>query len=233
MELIQNRWELLLVVVCSCRFLHSPWFLIICFFLQVDWIGQKNQIDAGLYFHLFEFLYVCLAEVVMMIDRRLLYQLRLRELSRLFWSGRWEEQTLITLSIVLAMPTFWWDSSFSVFFNSEISFKANVHNLSAICRSGRERPSNTWLIPAFPTPSSGIFYSLLASNTNCNGGILILCNIARGFRAGGLQDKEGGIRELLVGKDDELLETETRTIARADVAEVCVQVCSLWQKGFS
>lgn len=44
------------------------------------------------------------------------------------------------------------------------------------------------------------------------------------FRAGGLQDKEGGIRELLVGKDDELLQTETRTIARADVAEVCIQV---------
>lgn len=45
------------------------------------------------------------------------------------------------------------------------------------------------------------------------------------IRAGGLQDKEGGIRELIVGKDDEILETETRTIARADVAEVCVQVC--------
>ena len=43
-------------------------------------------------------------------------------------------------------------------------------------------------------------------------------------RAGGLQDKDGGIRELLVGKDDELLQTETRTIARADVAEVCLQV---------
>ncbi|CAN1275333.1 Uncharacterized protein At2g37660, chloroplastic [Linum perenne] len=43
------------------------------------------------------------------------------------------------------------------------------------------------------------------------------------IRAGGLQDKEGGIRELLVGKDDELLQTETRTIARADVAEVCLQ----------
>ncbi|KAA8532073.1 hypothetical protein F0562_006785 [Nyssa sinensis] len=42
-------------------------------------------------------------------------------------------------------------------------------------------------------------------------------------RAGGLQDKEGGVRELLVGKDDELLQTETRTIARADVAEVCIQ----------
>lgn len=46
-------------------------------------------------------------------------------------------------------------------------------------------------------------------------------------RAGGLQDKEGGIRELLVGKDDELLKTDTRTISRADVAEVCIQVCSM------
>ncbi|KAK9290760.1 hypothetical protein L1049_008936 [Liquidambar formosana] len=44
------------------------------------------------------------------------------------------------------------------------------------------------------------------------------------IRAGGLQDKEGGIRELLVGKDDELLQTETRTISRTDVAEVCVQM---------
>lgn len=45
-----------------------------------------------------------------------------------------------------------------------------------------------------------------------------------GNRAGGLQDREGGIRELLVGKDDELLKTETRTITRNDVAEVCIQV---------
>ncbi len=43
------------------------------------------------------------------------------------------------------------------------------------------------------------------------------------IRAGGLQDKEGGIRELIVSKDDELLQTETRTITRADVAEVCIQ----------
>ncbi|CAL9119604.1 unnamed protein product [Musa textilis] len=43
------------------------------------------------------------------------------------------------------------------------------------------------------------------------------------IRAGGLQDKDGGVRELLVGKDDELLKTETRTIARPDVAEVCIQ----------
>ena len=46
----------------------------------------------------------------------------------------------------------------------------------------------------------------------------------RDNRAGGLQDKEGGIRELLVGKDDELLKTETKTITRSDVAEVCIQV---------
>jgi len=43
------------------------------------------------------------------------------------------------------------------------------------------------------------------------------------IRAGGLQDKDGGLRELIVGKDDEILKTETRTIARADVAEVCLQ----------
>lgn len=45
-------------------------------------------------------------------------------------------------------------------------------------------------------------------------------------RAGGLLDKEGGARELLVGKDDELLQTDTKTVPRADVAEVCIQVCS-------
>ncbi|GAU38805.1 hypothetical protein TSUD_163800 [Trifolium subterraneum] len=39
------------------------------------------------------------------------------------------------------------------------------------------------------------------------------------IRAGGLQDKEGGIRELVIGKDDELLKTDIRTIARPDVAE--------------
>ncbi|KAK1365424.1 Sanguinarine reductase [Heracleum sosnowskyi] len=43
------------------------------------------------------------------------------------------------------------------------------------------------------------------------------------IRAGGLQDKEGGLRELLVGKDDELLQTENKLVPRADVAEVCIQ----------
>ncbi|CAI7732249.1 unnamed protein product [Closterium sp. NIES-54] len=42
-------------------------------------------------------------------------------------------------------------------------------------------------------------------------------------RAGGLLDKDGGKRELLVGKDDEFLSSNTRTVPRADVAEVCVQ----------
>jgi hypothetical protein len=28
-----------------------------------------------------------------------------------------------------------------------------------------------------------------------------------------------------VGKDDELLQTDTKSIPRADVAEVCIQVC--------
>lgn len=55
----------------------------------------------------------------------------------------------------------------------------------------------------------------------------MLCLICR---AGGLQDKDGGVRELLVGRDDELLKTETRTISRADVAEVCIQV--LWPYHF-
>ncbi|XP_059647076.1 uncharacterized protein At5g02240-like [Cornus florida] len=52
------------------------------------------------------------------------------------------------------------------------------------------------------------------------------------IRAGGLQDKEGGIRELLVGKDDELLKTEMRTIARADVAEVCIQALQFEEAKF-
>ncbi|XP_015960361.1 uncharacterized protein At5g02240 [Arachis duranensis] len=52
------------------------------------------------------------------------------------------------------------------------------------------------------------------------------------IRAGGLQDKEGGIRELLVGKDDELLKTETRTIARPDVAEVCIQALNFVEAQF-
>lgn len=52
------------------------------------------------------------------------------------------------------------------------------------------------------------------------------------IRAGGLQDKDGGLRELLVGKNDELLQTETRTIARADVAEVCIQALQFEEAKF-
>ncbi|PKA51965.1 Uncharacterized protein AXF42_Ash008194 [Apostasia shenzhenica] len=51
-------------------------------------------------------------------------------------------------------------------------------------------------------------------------------------RAGGLQDKEGGVRELLVGKNDELLQTETRTISRADVAEFCIQALEFEEAKF-
>lgn len=43
------------------------------------------------------------------------------------------------------------------------------------------------------------------------------------IRAGGLLDKPGGLRELIVGKDDELLQTDTKAIPRPDVAEVCIQ----------
>ncbi|XP_062209056.1 uncharacterized protein At5g02240-like [Phragmites australis] len=43
------------------------------------------------------------------------------------------------------------------------------------------------------------------------------------IRLEGLQDEEGGVRELIVGKDDELLQTNTKSIPRGDVAKVCVQ----------
>ncbi|KAK9290366.1 hypothetical protein L1049_008535 [Liquidambar formosana] len=52
------------------------------------------------------------------------------------------------------------------------------------------------------------------------------------IRAGGLQDKEGGIRELIIGKDDELLQTETKTITRTDVAEVCIQALQFEEAKF-
>ncbi|KAL8152717.1 hypothetical protein V2J09_010477 [Rumex salicifolius] len=52
------------------------------------------------------------------------------------------------------------------------------------------------------------------------------------IRAGGLQDKPGGVRELLIGKDDELLLTETRTISRSDVAEVCIQALKFEEAKF-
>jgi hypothetical protein len=58
--------------------------------------------------------------------------------------------------------------------------------------------------------------------------VLIIYSFPFPCRAGGLQDKDGGLRELLVGKDDEILKTETKTIAREDVAEVCVQVHKLF-----
>lgn len=52
------------------------------------------------------------------------------------------------------------------------------------------------------------------------------------IRAGGLQDKDGGMRELITGKDDELLQTDTKTIPRADVAEVCIQALNYEEAKF-
>ncbi|PON76107.1 NAD(P)-binding domain containing protein [Trema orientale] len=80
-------------------------------------------------------------------------------------------------------------------------------------------------------------------NSLANGNILIWKRKAEQYladsgvpytiiRAGGLQDKEGGVRELLVGKDDELLKTETRTVPRADVAEVCIQALQFEESKF-
>ena len=43
-------------------------------------------------------------------------------------------------------------------------------------------------------------------------------------RSGLLDDAEGGLRELVAGKEDVLLEGPYKRIPRADVAEVCVQV---------
>ncbi|KAI9115996.1 hypothetical protein K1719_012926 [Acacia pycnantha] len=52
------------------------------------------------------------------------------------------------------------------------------------------------------------------------------------IRAGGLQDKDGGLRELIIGKDDELLQTDTKAIPRADVAEVCIQALKFEEAKF-
>ena len=46
-------------------------------------------------------------------------------------------------------------------------------------------------------------------------------------RAGGLLNEPGGKRKLLVGKDDKLLQRESPTIPREDVAELMVQALSI------
>ncbi|XP_073017309.1 uncharacterized protein At5g02240-like [Primulina eburnea] len=80
-------------------------------------------------------------------------------------------------------------------------------------------------------------------NSLANGNILIWKRKAEQYlsesgipysiiRAGGLQDKEGGLRELLVGKDDDLLQTETKTLSRADLAEVCIQALNFEELKF-
>lgn len=47
-------------------------------------------------------------------------------------------------------------------------------------------------------------------------------------RVGSFQEKDDGVQNLLVWKDDKLLATEARTIAIADVAQVCIQVTFIW-----
>lgn len=47
-----------------------------------------------------------------------------------------------------------------------------------------------------------------------------------------MQDKDGSKRELIVGKDDELLHTDTKTVPRADVAEVCIQALNYEEAKF-
>lgn len=42
------------------------------------------------------------------------------------------------------------------------------------------------------------------------------------IHAGGLQDQAGGLRELVLGVNDELLKGDVRTIPREDVASVCI-----------
>ncbi|KAJ0027707.1 hypothetical protein Pint_35404 [Pistacia integerrima] len=123
---------------------------------QVDWIGQKNQIDAA--------------------------------------KAAGVKQIVLVGSMGATNP------------NHPLNSLGNGNIL--VCNLflfGKERRSSTWL-------DSGIPYTII--------------------RAGGLQDKEGGIRELIVGKDDELLQTETRTIARADVAEVCIQALQFEEAKF-
>ncbi|QCE11741.1 hypothetical protein DEO72_LG10g2977 [Vigna unguiculata] len=46
------------------------------------------------------------------------------------------------------------------------------------------------------------------------------------IRCGAFENEEGGLRELITGKDDEMLKIETKTIPRADVAEACIQASS-------
>ncbi|CAM9658406.1 unnamed protein product, partial [Ectocarpus fasciculatus] len=40
---------------------------------------------------------------------------------------------------------------------------------------------------------------------------------------GGLLDKEGGKRQLVLDTDDKMLERKSRSIPRADVAQLCVE----------
>ncbi|KAL9228091.1 hypothetical protein vseg_003705 [Gypsophila vaccaria] len=84
----------------------------------------------------------------------------------------------------------------SSFYYTDHSDSSNYD--AVLSKFGRERLSNIWLILEYHIQSC--------------------------IRTGGLQDTVGGVRELVVGKDDKLLQTDIRTVSRADVAEVCIQV---------
>ncbi|XP_027926847.1 uncharacterized protein At5g02240-like isoform X1 [Vigna unguiculata] len=52
------------------------------------------------------------------------------------------------------------------------------------------------------------------------------------IRCGAFENEEGGLRELITGKDDEMLKIETKTIPRADVAEACIQALNYEEAKF-
>ncbi|BAT84471.1 hypothetical protein VIGAN_04186300 [Vigna angularis var. angularis] len=52
------------------------------------------------------------------------------------------------------------------------------------------------------------------------------------IRCGAFENEEGGLRELITGKDDEILKIETKTIPRADVAEACIQALNYEEAKF-
>ncbi|CAA6655000.1 unnamed protein product [Spirodela intermedia] len=115
-------------------------------------------------------------------------------------------------------------------------------------------PNSFNLLPSVAAAAAGVKHIVLVGsmggtdpnhplNSIGNGNILVWKRKAEQYladsgipytiiRAGGLQDTAGGVRELLVSRDDELLKTETRTIARADVAEVCVQALQIEEAKF-
>ncbi|XP_052729427.1 uncharacterized protein At5g02240-like isoform X1 [Vigna angularis] len=80
-------------------------------------------------------------------------------------------------------------------------------------------------------------------NKMCKGNILVWKRKAEQYladsgipytiiRCGAFENEEGGLRELITGKDDEILKIETKTIPRADVAEACIQALNYEEAKF-